>query len=128
LNPAVNLILISLTQSHFDNGAIGAAITTVLTELFMLAVGLRLLRGSVFGGEDLVFALRCLAACLLMAAVIWPFRHVFLPFPVMLGAGAYLAAALALRVLSRADVEAVRQIVSRRSAPADLTVAGGQDR
>jgi O-antigen/teichoic acid export membrane protein len=46
-NPAANLVLIPFFQHSAQNGAIGAAIVTVLTEMVMLGGALLLLRGSV---------------------------------------------------------------------------------
>jgi hypothetical protein len=64
VNPLFNIALIPLFQSHFGNGAIGAAIALGLTELLIVAVGFlvvgrkvitlattfRLLRAAMAGG------------------------------------------------------------------------------
>lgn len=48
LNPLMNLLLIPLTEHRYHNGAIGAAISLVLTELSLNAVGLVLVGRHVF--------------------------------------------------------------------------------
>src|SRR5207302_7501842 len=67
LNPTINVAMIPFTQTMFGNGAIGAAIVTVATELFMMSVGLYLLRGSgVLDRSCLTSALKCVLAGALM--------------------------------------------------------------
>jgi O-antigen/teichoic acid export membrane protein len=117
LNPLVNLLVIPLTQSHFGNGAIGAAAVTTATEVFMMAVGLRLLRPGIFDRSTLLQVGRCLAAAALMAAVVLPLRDFPIAVPVIAGALAYLVAALGLRAVSTADLaQAWRHLAARRVA------------
>jgi O-antigen/teichoic acid export membrane protein len=120
LNPAVNLAAIPFFERHLHNGAIGAAIVTVLTEVFMMVMGLRLLRGAVFDRSSVRFALKCVAAALVMAAVVWLARGMFLPLTVALGACVYFAASFALGTLSVHDVRLLRTYVlnwARARAP-----------
>lgn len=70
-NPAVNAVLIPLTQRHWGNGAIGAAVALTLTELAMAAVAVaivgrhvisrsvvnRMLRSAVASGLTVLAAL-----------------------------------------------------------------------
>jgi len=115
LNPAVPLLLIPFFERRLHNGAIGAAIVAVLTEVFMMVMGLRLLRGEVFDRSSVRFALKCVAAALVMAAVVWLARGVFLPLTVALGAGVYFAASFALGTLSVHDVRRLRTYVLNRA-------------
>jgi O-antigen/teichoic acid export membrane protein len=48
LNPALNAILIPLTDQHYGNGAIGSAISLLLTEAVIVTVGFRLVGRGVF--------------------------------------------------------------------------------
>lgn len=124
LNPALNLIAIPFTQARFGNGAIGAAAVTTLTELFMMSAGLFLLPSGVLNRATLVWALRCMAAGLAMAAVVVPLRGTFIAAPVLAGAAVYGAASLALRTLSPADVRSVvRHLVGRSGLPAQAEPA-----
>jgi O-antigen/teichoic acid export membrane protein len=114
LNPTLNLLLIPYTQARFGNGAIGAAAVTTTTELFMMVVGLWLLRGGVLGRETAAWAVRCFAACLVMTAVVLPFRESFIAMPVTAGVLAYAVASLGLGTLSPSDVRAaLRQLAAR---------------
>jgi O-antigen/teichoic acid export membrane protein len=118
LNPSVNLLLIPFFERTSGNGALGAAVTTVLTELFMMAVGLYLLRGRVFGLRSLSMTLRCLGAGLVMAGAVWLLRDRFLPIPVLAGVAVYFLSSLALGTVSLSDVMRVRLYASSRPTTA----------
>jgi O-antigen/teichoic acid export membrane protein len=114
LNPALNLIAIPYTQARYGNGAIGAAAVTTLTEVFMMCVGLWLLPRGVLDRGTVLRCLGCLAAGLVMTAVILPLRSAPLLVVVAVGAATYGAAALALRIVSISEVLAVvRHLLSR---------------
>lgn len=117
LNPALNFLLIPYTQQHLGNGAIGAATVTTTTELFMMVVGLLLLPRGVLTRHTAGWAVRCFAACLVMAAIVLPFRQAFIGVPIVAGALAYVIASVGLGTLSPSDVRsAVRQLVKRSEA------------
>jgi O-antigen/teichoic acid export membrane protein len=114
LNPSLNLLAIPYMQHHFGNGAIGAAAVTTTTELFMMAVGLWLLPRGALGRSTGSWALRCLGAGLVMAAVVVPLRGLPIVVPVAAGALAYGGASLALRTVSPSDVRrALGHLLSR---------------
>jgi O-antigen/teichoic acid export membrane protein len=115
INPLVNLAAIPFTQTMFGNGAIGAAAVTTATEVFMMAMGIRLLPRGVFDRTSVGRALRCLVAALAMAAVVLAVRDRPLAVPVLVGAVVYAAASVALRTLTADDVRQVaRHLVERR--------------
>jgi O-antigen/teichoic acid export membrane protein len=120
LNPGLNLILIPLADRAFENGAIGVAISTFLTELFMIGMGLWLVRGRAFDRRTLFFGLKCVAASLMMAGVVWALpRDLFLPIAVIIGGIAYLAISLILGTISRGDIRLVRAyVLHRQTGPA----------
>ncbi|MBI4493317.1 MAG: flippase [Chloroflexi bacterium] len=117
LNPLLNLVTIPYAQATYGNGAIGAAAITTLTEVFMLAAGLRLLPAGVLGRATLVDAARCVAAGLAMAGVVWLARDLPLAIPVLLGALVYGGACLALGAVSRSDLEQVWLHLAMKSGP-----------
>jgi O-antigen/teichoic acid export membrane protein len=120
LNPALNCVLIPVTDAAYGNGAIGSATATVITELFMMAMGLRLLRGEgVFDRSSFVLAVKCLAAAGIMVGVVWLLRELYLPFTVLAGAGVYGVAVLALGAVSRDDVQLVRAYLAQRAGGAE---------
>ncbi len=116
LNPAVNCVLIPLTDAAYGNGAIGSATATVLTELFMMVMGLRLLWGEgVFDDRSLAVAVKCLAAAGIMVGAVWLLRELYLPFTILAGAGVYGVAALLLGAVSRDDLRLARSFVLERA-------------
>ena len=116
LNPALNAALIPLTQSTYGNGAIGAAIVTVLTEVFMMAMGLRLLHGSgIFDMSVLVSAIKCVVAGLVMVVVVWTVRTLPLPLTIGIGAVAYCGASFMIGTLSVRDLRVLFSYVLSRT-------------
>jgi O-antigen/teichoic acid export membrane protein len=67
LNPLLNLVLIPLTEQRYHNGAIGAAISLVLTELSLCVVGLIVVGRHVFESR---IVKRCALICLLSALMV----------------------------------------------------------
>jgi O-antigen/teichoic acid export membrane protein len=100
LNPVMNIPLIPLTQHFYDNGAIGAALVTVLTEGFMLLAGLCLLPATILGRPALKDGSRIVLAGVLMGLVILPLRHTSLVGIIAVGAVVYVLALLLLRTMS----------------------------
>lgn len=119
LNPLLNLAAIPYTQAVYHNGAIGAAAVTTLTEVFMFAIGLRLLPVGIFGRATSVEAAKCAAAGLGMAATVWLTRDLPIVAPVLLGAVAYGCGCLAFGAVSLGELQQVRlHLQARRPAPA----------
>ncbi len=123
LNPSLNLLLIPYYHAVFDNGAIGAAFATLATELFMTAMSLWLLRGTILGWPDLIFGARCLASGLLMSGVVWLMLDFFLPLTVLVGAIVYASSSWAVGTLTAQDIRTLLMYVSRRRATTRERVA-----
>jgi O-antigen/teichoic acid export membrane protein len=116
LNPSLNLLVIPHAESAWGNGAIGAAIVTMVTELFMMVVGLRLLRGAVFDRTSIGYFSRALGAGLVMAAAVALAPGLtFLP-ALLLGALVYAGASLALKTASLQDVRSLIGYLRDRGA------------
>jgi O-antigen/teichoic acid export membrane protein len=121
LNPAANLIAIPATQHLYGNGAIGASVVTVLTEMFMLTVGLRLLPAGLLARSTVGYVGRCLLAGLLMAVAVISVRDLPLVLIVPLGGIVYAASSFALRTISARELRVVvRDIFAARRAPQAL--------
>jgi O-antigen/teichoic acid export membrane protein len=76
VNPLFNIALIPLFQSHFGNGAIGAAVALGLTELLIVAVGFVLVGRKVI---TLATTLRLLRAAI-AGGVMWAVMYATRPF------------------------------------------------
>jgi O-antigen/teichoic acid export membrane protein len=124
VNPVLNLALIPLFELWLSNGAIGTAVAEAATEVVMLTGALKLLPA---GSIDRAL-LSVLARILLASVCLWMVAALFgsIPLPTVIslivssGAGmvTFLAAALAMRCFTRADLMAlvtfVRGSLARR--------------
>ena len=97
VNVALNLMLIPIF------GLLAASILTLLTEAILLLQYTWILRDKLRRMDWNLALLRPLVAALLMGAVVFWFRDLFLPLNVVLGAVTYAAALIALRVLGRPE-------------------------
>jgi len=70
LNPLMNLVAIPFTEHHFHNGAIGASITTVLTELVMMIGAIWLRPAGILDRFTTLFILRCVLASAVMGGAV----------------------------------------------------------
>ncbi len=124
-NPAMNVVLIPLTQSAYGNGAIGAATATLLTAMYLMAMGLRLLPRGVFDSTTLSTALRTVGAALLMAGPVWITRDMPIVVPVAVGVVVYSGSCLLLRAVVVRDLRrAWSYFVHRQQARASAPTGG----
>lgn len=101
-NPLLNLFLIRYAQTHWHNGALGAALALLATELAMLGAGLWLMP-RMFGWSTLGRIGRAAAATALMALAVWVVEsrlHLGLVVQVATGVVTFSALAVAFRVLT----------------------------
>jgi O-antigen/teichoic acid export membrane protein len=115
-NPAINFVLIPYFDRVHGNGAIGAATSTVFTELFMMTAALIYLRGSVFDAATRSVALRCAVSGALMVGTVGLARGLPLPLSVLIGGATSGTATLALGVIRLSDVNDLRRYVTSRAA------------
>jgi O-antigen/teichoic acid export membrane protein len=118
INPSLNLLLIPYFGNVADNGAIGAAIATLSTEVFMMVVGIWLLPDRLIDRSTLFVLGKCLLASGLMAAAVVALAGVPLPIAVLAGGLVYTGAAVAFGLISTKDLQQLRWYVSRRGSPA----------
>jgi O-antigen/teichoic acid export membrane protein len=113
LNPALNAVLIEVTQRRYGNGAIGAAISLLLTELAIVTAGMVMAgRGVVDRRVARRIALTGVASGAACAAAVaaQPMGTVASR---AFAAATFAALAFALRLMTRAEVEAVRAAARR---------------
>ena len=115
-NPAVNVLLIPMTQHRFGNGAIGAALSLFVTELVILAAGI------VIVGRG-VFEQRMGRRCALVAgasAAAWAVAFATREFgaiPSLVAAAVtFVTLAFALRLLTSEEIAFLRAQVRRATA------------
>ncbi|HEV8307173.1 MAG TPA: flippase [Methylomirabilota bacterium] len=119
LNPALNWVLIPLTDQHFGNGGIGAALATVATEAFVMVWALRVFPRGTFGRESWRVALRASGAGVLLAVFLLLGRLTGVPWMLVgaLGGLGYLGLVIWLEILPEDITRLARGLLARRAAP-----------
>lgn len=112
INPALNLVLIPYFQRSQGNGAIGASVSMVITEVILASVGAVLVRGA-FSRSSIVRVLKGAIATAGMAAAVIPALHVGLVAGIVAGTVAFPLLALLLGVLSEEELGQLRLAVAR---------------
>jgi len=119
LNLGSNFLLIPLTQRHMGNGGYGAAISTLLTEIFMMAAAIKLMPAGIFTPATLRTTLKAIIAgsAMVMAVAFLPEMTPVLGLIVTIGVGGivYLTIALGLRVLPKEDTAHLVHAILRRT-------------
>jgi O-antigen/teichoic acid export membrane protein len=115
VNLGLNLFTIPYFHSQYHNGALGASVALLVTDVASGVLGFILLPASVRPAvrAALPAVLRAALATLVMAAAVYPLRHRFLPIPVAAGAVVFVAAALLLRVFPSDELDLMREAVRR---------------
>jgi O-antigen/teichoic acid export membrane protein len=111
LTVPLDLILIPWCNLQFGNGALGGAISFVITEAGMLFVGLLFLPRGTLGRKNVGLALRVIFAGLVMVATTWALRFEFILIPIGVGGVTYVAMILLLRVIPKEDWVLIRSIL-----------------
>lgn len=118
LNPLVNLWAIPYTQHMFGDGAIGASLTTIQSEVIMLAGALILRPKNIFTRWDMFYIFRCLVAAAIMVPAVQVFTNsssnVALIASVGYGVLIYALACYALQVLSKEDLQGAVNVVAAK--------------
>ena len=106
LNPIVNLWAIPYTQHVFGNGAIGAALTTIQSEIIMFTGAMLLRPRGVFTRWDIFYIFRTLIATGIMVPAVWMFNLLGIGVipAVAYGLVIYVCAAYALKLVRDEDI------------------------
>jgi len=100
-NPVLNFIAIPATTRAFGNGAVGASVITVATELLMLGGALFLMHPhGVLDRRTQSFLGRCTLACAVMASLVFVTGGIWLPIRIIVGIVTYAIVSLLLGTLS----------------------------
>ena len=116
INPALNLILIPYFQNKYGNGATGAAISLLITEVVLAGIGVAVIRG-LFNRGFFVRLARAGLATAGMGLAVLAARSLGLGPAILVGLVVYPILAIGLRVLSREELaQLVEMVQSRRKA------------
>lgn len=121
-NPPLTIVAVRVADHRYDgNGAIGAAVVTVCTEIFITICALRMRRRGVFDRPTLAFTARCLVAAGVMVGVVLLLDGAGLFVRVAVGGLVYAVAALAVGVVPLSDAK------SFASSARSRILGGGRD-
>jgi O-antigen/teichoic acid export membrane protein len=119
INPALNLFFISYFQTRYGNGATGAAISLLITEVVLAGIGVVVIRG-LFNRDFFVRLGRAAVATAGMGLAVLAARGLGLAPAILVGLVVYPILAIGLRVLSREELaQLVEMVQSRRKARAE---------
>jgi O-antigen/teichoic acid export membrane protein len=106
----LDLLLVPWTQSSFGNGAIGGAISFVITEFGMCIAGIYLLPKGSLGWSNVRVGSAIIAAGMIMAAATWWCRNMFIAIPILVGAFTYISLIAILRIVPKEDIAVFKEI------------------
>jgi O-antigen/teichoic acid export membrane protein len=109
VNPLLNIALIPLFQSHFGNGAIGAAVALFITEFLIVVVGFVVVGRKVFTAATTLRLLRVATAGGAMWAVMYATRPFGFVTSALSGGLVFAGLVPLLRLASPEDWTALRQ-------------------
>ena len=109
INPIACIVLINLTVEAFDNGAIGAAIATAATEVFVMTCALVLSARGVMDRVMVSWSVRCVAAGASIAVVVGLVAEAHLVVKVLLGVVSYAIASVAVGTITPAMIRQTRR-------------------
>jgi O-antigen/teichoic acid export membrane protein len=107
-NPALNLVAIPFAQATTGNGAVGAAVVEVLTEMMFFAGAIYLTPRGLLDPAILGRAARIVGCGLVLTVVASALRPASPEIAFVAGGLAYLVTAIALGVVGPAQVRAIR--------------------
>jgi len=108
VNPVLNFFLIRFAQNHYHNGAIGAALALLATEVLVLAGGFLMVGRHVLDRSSLWRFARAAAAAAAMGGVIYALRPLGFVVAAAAGGLVYVGLAALLRLASAEEVEMLR--------------------
>jgi O-antigen/teichoic acid export membrane protein len=113
VNPAINAVLIPLAQARFHNGAIGAAVALLLTELLIVTVGFAMVGRGVIDRRSARRMARTATACAATCGISFLLRPYGTVASLVTAALVFVMLAWALRLVTPAEAELIRERLAR---------------
>jgi O-antigen/teichoic acid export membrane protein len=116
VNVALNYFMIPYSQKYLGNGGIGAAVATIITELFVMICAIFLLHRDALENWHAAVFLKVMIAGLLMAGSLWliPSGEVFWIVQAIACAAVYIISLLLLKTLEPSELKFIRDSFSVR--------------
>ncbi|HEV2028873.1 MAG TPA: flippase [Candidatus Dormibacteraeota bacterium] len=119
VNPVLNLVFIPYFQNTRGNGAIGAAVSLLVTEIVLAGIGVAVIRG-LFNRAFFARLARAAVATAGMGLAVLAARSLGLAPAILVGLIVYPILAIVLRVLSREELaQLIEMVQSRRKVRVD---------
>jgi len=112
-NPALNFFLIRATESHYGNGAIGAALSLLLTEILIVGVGFVIVGRGVFDREVTRRCLLVAVAAIAMWGVAYGARPIGTIGAFAAGALVFVVLVIAFRAITPEEIAFIRAALGR---------------
>jgi O-antigen/teichoic acid export membrane protein len=123
-NPVVNLVAIPFAVRRFSDGAIGASVVTVATEVVMMVGAIYLRPKGVLDGRTVSFLLRCVGASVAMIPFVLLASSAPLVAKMVIGVAAFALASFALRLVSPSQArQSALQLLNSFRSPGRPTPA-----
>jgi O-antigen/teichoic acid export membrane protein len=107
----LDILLVPWSQSSFSNGAIGGAVSFVITEFGMCVAGIYLLPKGSLGRSNIRSGSLIISAGIVMAIATWYCRELFIPIPILVGALTYICLIAILGIFPKEDVAILKKVV-----------------
>jgi O-antigen/teichoic acid export membrane protein len=107
----LDLFLVPWTRDVYQNGALGGALSYLLTEGGMVMGAILLLPKGTLQWSNLRTATLSLVSGLMMISTSWWFRENFMIVSILVGAVTYIAAVLLLRVIPHEDMLLIKETI-----------------
>ena len=116
LNVVLNMLAAPYFRDHYANGGIGVALTTLFSEAFMVAIGLRLMPKGVIDARLAIIFLKITVAAAVMGGVALGLKGMNAPtLSVVATAGVvYVSIALATRAVTLSDLRFIVDSAKRK--------------
>lgn len=114
LNIGINFALIPMAQEMYLNGGIGAAISTFITEVFMLGSAIYLLKGSYLDNFKWVYLTKPAMAGVMMVGLVWMLSTIGLYWIIVAAIGGlfYLLSLYMLQLFDKEEIRIMKKMAS----------------
>lgn len=109
----LDIVLVPWCQARFGNGAIGGSLAYTVTELMMVVAGMWLLPAGALDKTNIWLSIRVLIAGLVMLAVVWTIRDLFIIIPIAVGGVVYVGLVILFRVVPEEDWALLRAVAQK---------------
>ncbi|MEX0780801.1 MAG: flippase [Balneolales bacterium] len=115
LNIGLNYLMIPIFEAEFGNGGVGAAVTTLLTEIFIMVSAVILLWDKFFKDFNYMMPLKCLNCGIIMTGIIWGGGYLDVHWLLQAIAGFTIYALIvSIQVISPTELHFLKKVYTRK--------------